>query len=108
MPSWVLRFPDLGEGLDDGELTAWLVSEGEEVAVDQPVCEVHTNKVSSELSSPHAGTVMTLHVDVGDRLRLGDPLLTLELAGPLPGVVGVVPGPAAEERRVHLRTRPEN
>jgi 2-oxoisovalerate dehydrogenase E2 component (dihydrolipoyl transacylase) len=81
------------------------VSEGEAVAVDQPVCESHTNKVSSELSSPYAGTVAALHAGAGDRLRLGDLLLTLELTGPLPGVVGVVPAPAGEERRVHLRPR---
>lgn len=103
MPSWVLRFPDLGEGIEDGELTRWLVGVAEHVRVDQAVCEVETNKVNTDLTTAYEGTVLALHAAVGDQLHRGDALATLELHEPQPGVVGVVPSPDRELRRVRLR-----
>jgi 2-oxoisovalerate dehydrogenase E2 component (dihydrolipoyl transacylase) len=61
MPSWVLRFPDLGEGIDEGEVTRWLVEVADHVHVDQAVCEVETNKVNTELTTAYEGTVLALH-----------------------------------------------
>ena len=103
MPSWVLRFPDLGEGIDEGEVIRWLVGVADHVHVDQAVCEVETNKVNTELTTAYEGTVLALHAAAGVRLRRGDALVTLELRQPDPGVVGVVPSPGRAERRVRLR-----
>ena len=52
--------PDIGEGLEEAEVVEWLVAVGDVVARDQPLVEVLTDKASSELPSPVAGTVLRL------------------------------------------------
>lgn len=81
--------PDLGEGLTEGEIVQWLVATGDTVEVDQPVAEVETAKAVVEVPSPFAGTVVTLHADVGQEVEVGQPLLTIDLDG------GGAAGPAA-------------
>jgi pyruvate dehydrogenase E2 component (dihydrolipoamide acetyltransferase) len=71
------RLPDLGEGLEDAEIVRWLVSEGDVVAIDQPVVEVVTAKASVELPSPFAGVVVALHHGVGDIAAVGSALLSI-------------------------------
>ena len=53
--------PDLGEGLTEGEINRWLVSEGDVVTVDQPIAEISTEKAIVEVPTPFAGRVATLH-----------------------------------------------
>ncbi|GAB2509468.1 dihydrolipoamide acetyltransferase family protein [Nocardiopsis aegyptia] len=69
--------PDLGEGLTEAEILAWLVAEGDEVAVDQPVVEVETAKASVEVPCPYGGTVTRLHGAAGDTVAVGAPLITV-------------------------------
>ncbi|RZQ65841.1 dihydrolipoamide acetyltransferase family protein [Amycolatopsis suaedae] len=85
----VFHLPDLGEGLTEAEIIAWRVSEGDTVAVDQPVVEVETAKAAVEVPVPFAGTVTTLHGAPGESLAVGAPLITVaETAGfTEPGVV---------------------
>ena len=71
--------PDLGEGLEEGEITAWLVAAGDAVALNQPMVEVETAKATVEIPSPFAGTVMRLHGDVGDAVPVGEPLVTFDV-----------------------------
>ncbi|MBW3601328.1 MAG: 2-oxo acid dehydrogenase subunit E2 [Actinobacteria bacterium] len=71
--------PDLGEGLTEAELAAWLVDPGDRVEVDQPVAEVETAKALVEVPCPFAGTVATLHAEVGEEVRVGAPLLTVRV-----------------------------
>ena len=52
------KLPDIGEGLTEGEITKWLVKEGQQVAADQPMVEVMTDKATVEIPSPVAGTVV--------------------------------------------------
>ncbi|MFD6950644.1 MULTISPECIES: dihydrolipoamide acetyltransferase family protein [unclassified Nocardiopsis] len=77
MSERVFALPDLGEGLAEAEVLAWLVSVGDEVAVDQPVAEVETAKASVEVPCPYAGTVTELHGAVGEVVAVGAPLLTV-------------------------------
>ncbi|WP_370657306.1 biotin/lipoyl-containing protein [Deinococcus sp. KNUC1210] len=49
--------PELAESVVEGEILKWLVQEGETVALEQPICEVMTDKVTVELPSPYAGTL---------------------------------------------------
>jgi pyruvate dehydrogenase E2 component (dihydrolipoamide acetyltransferase) len=72
--------PDVGEGLTEGEVLRWLVAEGDDVVVNQPVVEVETAKAAVELPSPYAGRVVALHADEGAVLPVGAPLLTIEVA----------------------------
>ncbi len=73
--------PDLGEGLEEGEIVSWLVGEGDTVALNQPLVEVETAKVAVEIPSPFAGRVRTLHGAAGDAIPVGGPLVTFEVAG---------------------------
>ena len=74
------RLPDLGEGLTEAEVVAWLVAPGNTVAVDQPIVEVESAKSVVELPSPFSGVVEALHVAVGQTVRAGEPLLSVARA----------------------------
>ncbi len=80
----VFALPDLGEGLEEAEVGAWLVAEGDEVALNQPLAEVETAKAVVEIPSPFAGRVLKLHAAAGASVRVGDPLVTFEVAGQMP------------------------
>jgi pyruvate dehydrogenase E2 component (dihydrolipoamide acetyltransferase) len=105
MPEFVFRLPDLAEGLEDAEIVEWRVAEGDRVTLNQLIGEVQTTKAAVEIPSPRAGVVVKLHAKPGDLVRVGQPLVTFEVDGDQPGVVGRVPADhgAAPERRVRLR-----
>ncbi|MBO0608480.1 dihydrolipoamide acetyltransferase family protein [Myceligenerans salitolerans] len=67
--------PDLGEGLTEAEIVAWLVAEGDVVVVDQAVAEVETAKSVVEVPTPYAGVVERLCAGEGETLEVGLPLL---------------------------------
>lgn len=77
----VFKLPDLGEGLPDAEVVRWLVKQGDEVTVDQPMVEMETAKAVVEVPSPVAGTIGTLHGQEGDVIQVGAPLVTFAGSG---------------------------
>jgi pyruvate dehydrogenase E2 component (dihydrolipoamide acetyltransferase) len=80
MPSFRdFALPDLGEGLTEGEILAWLVQPGEEVKLNQPIVEVETAKAAVEIPSPHAGVVSALHCAVGDTVDVGTAIITFDI-----------------------------
>ncbi len=105
MAEYVFRLPDLAEGLEDAEIVEWRVGEGDRVELNQLIGEVQTSKAAVEIPSPRAGVVVKLHAAPGDLVRVGEPLVTFEVAGDEPGVVGRVPAEGATARRVRLRMR---
>lgn len=72
------KFPDVGEGITEGELLAWKVQEGDVVVEDQTLAEVETDKAVVELPSPVAGRIAKLHVADGDGILVGQVLVTIE------------------------------
>jgi 2-oxoisovalerate dehydrogenase E2 component (dihydrolipoyl transacylase) len=80
MAQRVFSMPDLGEGLESGEVVAWLVSEGDTVALNQPLVEVETEKAAVEIPSPFAGRVVALHAAEGASVVVGAPLVTFGVA----------------------------
>ncbi|UED88801.1 2-oxo acid dehydrogenase subunit E2 [Streptomyces profundus] len=78
----VFCLPDLGEGLTGAEVVAWRVAVGGEVAVDEVVVEVETAKAAVEVPVPFAGTVVTLHAEVGASVAVGAPLISVGVAEP--------------------------
>jgi pyruvate dehydrogenase E2 component (dihydrolipoamide acetyltransferase) len=72
-----LKLPDLGEGLTEGEIARWLVSEGQEVAEDDPLVEIQTDKTTVEIPSPAAGKVTRILVDEGKVVPVGTLLLVI-------------------------------
>jgi 2-oxoisovalerate dehydrogenase E2 component (dihydrolipoyl transacylase) len=78
VPDFLL--PDLGEGLEEAEVTAWHVQVGDQVAVDQIVAEVETAKAAVEVPIPFAGTVTALHAEPGTTVPVGAPLISVAAA----------------------------
>jgi len=78
------KLPDLGEGLEEAEIVSWLVKEGDEVELNQPIVEVETEKALVQIPSPYAGVVEKLHGDVGDRVKVGAALVSIKTAGGAP------------------------
>ncbi|WP_400998588.1 dihydrolipoamide acetyltransferase family protein [Agromyces sp. GXQ0307] len=73
--------PDLGEGLTEAEVVAWLVAPGDEVSVDQPVVELESAKSVVQLPTPFAGVVESLGGEVGQVLHAGQVLMRLTPVG---------------------------
>ena len=69
--------PDLGEGLTEGEIARWLVAEGQEIAEDDPLVEIATDKTTVEIPSPAAGTVTQILVREGDVVPVGTVLVVI-------------------------------
>src|SRR5205085_430860 len=57
--------PDLGEGLEEATVSAWLVQPGQRVALNEPIVEIETAKATVEIPSPHAGRIAQLHALAG-------------------------------------------
>ena len=75
--SYAFKLPDLGEGLTEGEVARWLVAEGDEIAEDQPLVEIQTDKTTVEIPSPAAGTVRQIFVAEGDVVPVGTVLVVI-------------------------------
>jgi 2-oxoisovalerate dehydrogenase E2 component (dihydrolipoyl transacylase) len=71
----VFKLPDLGEGLQEAEISAWHVAPNDDVAVDQPLLAVETAKAIVEIPSPRAGKIKRLFGEPGDILQVGAPLV---------------------------------
>ena len=65
------KLPDIGEGVQEGELIRWLVKEGDAVQSDQSLLEVMTDKATVEVPSPVAGTIKSLKAKDGDMIKVG-------------------------------------
>ena len=72
------KFPDVGEGITEGEIVKWLVSEGEAVKEDQPLVEVETDKAVVSLPSPYTGKVLSLQGKPGELIQVGSVLVAIE------------------------------
>ena len=72
-----VSLPELGEGIDSGDVVGVMVQTGDEVAVDQPLIELEIDKGIVEMPCTAAGTVEQIHVAVGDRASVGQLIVTL-------------------------------
>ncbi|MBB6174054.1 pyruvate dehydrogenase E2 component (dihydrolipoamide acetyltransferase) [Nocardiopsis mwathae] len=75
------RLPDVGEGLVDAEILQWYVQPGDEVTVNQMICEIETAKAAVELPSPYAGTVTELLVEAGATVDVGTVIIRVDTGG---------------------------
>ncbi|MFQ5953859.1 MAG: dihydrolipoamide acetyltransferase family protein [Kiloniellales bacterium] len=95
--------PDLGEGLQEAEIVAWLVGVGDHVVADQPLLSVETEKAVVEIPSPHSGRIARLCAEPKEIVKIGAPLVEFEEVAEVSAgaVVGEVPetapaGPAVD------------
>jgi pyruvate dehydrogenase E2 component (dihydrolipoamide acetyltransferase) len=102
--AYEFKLPDLGEGLTEGEVARWFVSEGQEIAEDDPLVEIQTDKTTVEIPSPAAGKVSRILVAEGEVVAVGTVLVVIGQDGTSPdtadGVTagGQTPGPVQEGR----------
>ncbi len=92
--------PALGESVTEGTITRWLKQEGDEVAVDEPLLEVSTDKVDTEIPSPVAGTLSRILVQEDDTVPVGADLAVVGGSG------GGQSAPAAEQQQAEPEPEP--
>jgi pyruvate dehydrogenase E2 component (dihydrolipoamide acetyltransferase) len=75
--AYEFKLPDLGEGLTEGEIAKWLVAEGDEIAEDEPLVEIQTDKTTVEIPSPAAGKIARILVAEGEVAPVGAVLVVI-------------------------------
>jgi len=75
--AYEFKLPDLGEGVREGEIARWLVQVGQEVAEDDPLVEIQTDKTTVEIPSPAGGRVGEILVAEGEIVPVGTPLVII-------------------------------
>ncbi len=108
MGRYVVKVPDIGEGMTEAEIVAWHVSPGQEIREEDPLVDVMTDKATVELPAPVAGTVIAINGKVGEKRPVGSELVVLEIIGegnvaaasphPPAAVAAGPPSPAVRER----------
>jgi len=106
--------PQMGISVAEATLIAWRRKVGEEIAADEPICDISSDKVDSEVPAPAAGRVVELRVGEGETVDVGTVIATIDVGGqaaPPPVVAaaepaatpvpGAEPGPSAGERPRH-------
>lgn len=94
-----VTLPALGESVTEGTVTRWLKEVGEEVSVDEPLLEVSTDKVDTEVPSPVAGTLLEIRVPEDETAEVGAVLAVIGSADAAPAAPAApeAPAPAAKE-----------
>ena len=99
--SFSVRMPALGESVSEGTVTRWLKNEGESVALDEPLLEVSTDKVDTEIPSPAAGVLSKIIVAIDQTVEVGVELAVIETgdgaaAAPVAAAPVATPAPVAD------------
>ncbi|MFG3698451.1 2-oxoglutarate dehydrogenase, E2 component, dihydrolipoamide succinyltransferase [Micromonospora sp. NPDC047620] len=97
-----VKMPALGESVTEGTVTRWLKQVGETVEVDEPLLEVSTDKVDTEIPSPVAGTVLEIKVAEDETAAVGADLAVIGAAGAAPA-----PAPAKPEPKPAPKAEPK-
>ncbi len=74
-----LRLADFGEGLHEGEILQWYVKPGDRVEKEQPLLEVHTEKLNTEVTSPVSGIMLSIERQEGEIVKVGELLAKIEV-----------------------------
>ena len=85
-----IKVPALGESVTEATVSKWMVKVGDRVTVDQPLCELETDKVTVEVPATTAGTIADLAIEEGATVQVGGVLCRIEEGG-----AGATPKPAA-------------
>jgi len=81
MARYEFKLPDIGEGIAEAEIVAWHVKVGDDVAEDQQLADMMTDKATVEMESPVAGKVLEVAGEVGDMIAIGSVLVVIETPG---------------------------
>ncbi|RXI79261.1 2-oxo acid dehydrogenase subunit E2 [Levilactobacillus suantsaii] len=86
--AYTFKLPELGEGMAEGEISSWLVKEGDQVKEDDTLVEIQNDKSVSELPSPVDGTISQIVAQEGDTVEIGDPLIVIDDGSDTPPDLG--------------------
>jgi pyruvate dehydrogenase E2 component (dihydrolipoamide acetyltransferase) len=113
------KFPDIGEGITEGEIVKWEVKEGDRVEEHQTIAKIETDKAIADIPSPRSGVILRIYHKEGDIVKVGETLVTIgeqgEIAEKVPqppsrattSVVGVLEeAPAASSRPERIVATP--
>ena len=76
--AFIFKFPDLGEGLSEGKLLEWYVTEGQTINENDPLAKVETDKVVADIPSPRGGKILRLHGKVDQVINVGDTFVEID------------------------------
>ncbi len=93
MDHYVIRLPDVGEGVAEAEIVAWHVRIGDRIEEDQATVDVMTDKATVEMTAPVSGVVVALHGEIGRMVPVGSPLIELTLDGAAEAAPDALDGP---------------
>ncbi len=71
------KFPDIGEGITEGEIVKWEVKEGDRVEEHQTIAKIETDKAIAEIPSPRSGLILRIYHKEGDIVKVGETLVTI-------------------------------
>lgn len=78
---YIFNFPDIGEGLEEGTILEWYVTKGQSVSTGDSLVKMETDKVVADIPTPKTGTIVALFGEVGDIVKVGNPLVEIEIEG---------------------------
>jgi pyruvate dehydrogenase E2 component (dihydrolipoamide acetyltransferase) len=78
---YIFKFPDIGEGLDEGIIAEWYIEKGQTVEMGQPLVKMETDKVVTDIPSPKTGIIAAFYGRVGETVHVGSPLVEYDLPG---------------------------
>lgn len=78
MARYVFKLPDVGEGTTEATIAQWRVAAGDRIEEDQPLVDLETDKAIVEIPAPAAGTVVSIHGAVGEKVAVGSELAVIE------------------------------
>ncbi|MDI3520568.1 dihydrolipoamide acetyltransferase family protein [Anaerophaga thermohalophila] len=81
MSTFEIKMPKMGESVEEATITKWFVKVGDKIEEDDPILEIATDKVDSEIPSPVAGTVKEIKFDTDEVVAVGTPVAIIDLEG---------------------------
>lgn len=78
---YIFKFPDIGEGLEEGIIAEWYVEKGQQIEMGQPLVKMETDKVVTDIPSPKTGIIAAIYGRVGDVIPVGGPLVEYDIPG---------------------------
>ncbi|HUG66717.1 MAG TPA: biotin/lipoyl-containing protein, partial [Pirellulaceae bacterium] len=95
-----IKLPELGDGIESGDVLEVLVREGDVITKDQGIVELETDKATVEVPSTHPGIVKKVHVSAGDTIKIGATMISIEAEAAKPAPKSAAPSPPPAETPV--------
>jgi len=78
---YIFKFPDIGEGLEEGKIVQWYVRKGQNIASGDPIVKMETDKVVTDIPSPREGVISQVFGAVGETVKVGNALVEIDIEG---------------------------